>query len=147
MEKTLKLRSLNRNHIGQKTPKSERRIDMKLELFMRSIGQEYPDKDLSSENGWTSYNNKSHRQRLYPPSPHEEDTLLRDVRIRAEQGGGLLYDMETKAVFYMDEPALAAVRCLAKGESFATLPTAAGVTNDEVRELREAMVKYGLCSN
>jgi len=120
---------------------------MKFELFMRSIGQEYPDKGLSCENEWTSYNNKGHRQRMYPPSPHEEDTLLRDVRIRAEEGGGLLYDMETKAVFCMDEPALAAVRCLAEGETFATLSKAAGITNEEALELREAMVKYGLCSN
>ena len=120
---------------------------MKFELFMRSIGQEFPDEDLSSENGWTSYNNKGHRQRLYPPAPHEEHALLRDVRIRAEQGGGLLYDMETKAVFCMDEPALAAVRRLVKGESFTTLPAAVGVTPEEVRELREAMMKYGLCSN
>lgn len=120
---------------------------MKFELFMRSIGQEYPDEDLSSVNGWTSYNNKSHRQRLYPPAPPEEDILLRDVRIRMEQGGGLLYDMETKAVFCMDEPALAAVRCLAEGQSFAALPAAINVSPDDVVELRGAMAKYGLCAN
>lgn len=143
----MNLRSLPINHMGRQAPQSERRIEMKFELFIRSIGQEYPDKDLSSENDWTSYNNGGHRQRLYPPTPHEEHTLLRGVRIRAEQGGGLLYDMETKAVFCMDEPALAAVQCLLKGESFATLPSAVGVSPDEVRELRGAMVKYGLCSN
>lgn len=120
---------------------------MKFELFIRSIGQEYPDEDLSNENGRPSYNNGGHRQRLYPPAPHEEHTLLRDVRIREEQGGGLLFDMESKAVFCMDQLALAAVRCLVKGESFATLPTAIGVTPHEVRALRGAMVKYGLCSN
>ena len=120
---------------------------MRFELFMRSIGQEYPDEVLSESNSLLNYNNGGHRQRLYPTSPHEEGTLLQNVRIRTETFGGLLYDMDTKAVFSMDHAALDAVSALLEGESFETLAIKPEFSGEDIRILKESLVKNGLCAN
>ena len=120
---------------------------MRFELFMRSIGQEYSDRELSAASELRNYNNKQHRQRIYPPSPHEEGSVLKNVRVRSETFGGLLYDMDSKAVFSMDHEAMEAICALLDGETFETFADRPEFAAKGIEILRESLVEYGLCSN
>ncbi len=120
---------------------------MRFELFIRSIGQEYCDRELENDSELFNYNNGGHRQRIYPPSPHEEGSVLKNVRVRSEAFGGLLYDMDSKAVFSMDHEAMEAIRALLDGETFETLADRPEFADKRIEPLRESLIKYGLCSN
>lgn len=119
---------------------------MKIELFMRSLEQDFSDDSLS-EFSEVSYNNKSHRQRIYVTKSNSNFRFLDDVKIRKESFGGLLYDLRTKAVFSLDQEAYDSIKDLLDGIEYDELIVKRNISNDNLIYLKDSLIKYNLCTN
>lgn len=119
---------------------------MKVELFMRSLDQDFSDEN-SLDYVETNYNNGGHRQRVYTPKNFSEERILSDVNLRSESFGGLLYDLKTKAVFSLDHNAYDAINDLLNGISFEDLSVKSKFPNEDIVYLKEKLKKYHLCTN
>ena len=119
---------------------------MKIELFIRSIGQDFPDKTESVYKS-LNYNNKGHRQRAHICRQNGKSRFLNDIKLRTESFGGIIYDLQKKAVYTIDNDAYKAISYLIDGSSFEDLSSVHEFTPNEVESLKSSLFKFGLCTN
>ena len=113
---------------------------MKIETYMRSIYQEFPDnKDFQDPDWyykdiWTYHTN--HRKNDLP------EKHLKHLRLREEEFGGLIYNQFSTAVFKVDKEMFQLVHLLKTGTAIDEIGNKLNISTQEIEEAILSLKKY-----
>jgi len=136
----------------------KRGYDMKVELFLRSIDQEFSDqhfRERHDPNQWrdgysdywtgnTHYNTYADRQ-LCSITDQKTNKLSTFLKIRKESFGGFLFDMLSKAVFKLDDSAYQVMSLLISGVPTTELSSHINIDDRDINTLKKSLEKYCIC--
>ena len=135
---------------------------MKIELFQRTIYQEYPDdyRERVSDKtgvdkflaGWPAegwpmkywqYNYS--RYENFPSPSHERVRGLKRLKLRKEEEGGFVFDPSTTAIFWADDSAFKIISLLQKNTAIEDISHQENVSKEELLSLITTLKSLGLC--
>mgnify|MGYP005840663789 CR=1 FL=1 len=124
---------------------------MEIKLFMRSLDQEFTDSISNWDNGWPYdvWPYDSHCDRWsYQSSninPKSENNNYTNLRLRAEEFGGLLYDTKTKAIFYLDQEGFNTINFMIKGKTNHQIVEQLNISFDELKQFESKLKGFQIC--
>ena len=117
---------------------------MKIELFMRSLDQEFTDQIKDWDNGWPYDVTPPHCDRWSYQGIIQNDSDISkkfhpNVRLRSEKFGGLLYNVKTKAVFSLDHEAFKAINLILQGDEINNVEKSLYIPGQQMRDFVEKL--------